>query len=644
MGLQTLLYLEDKLAQFDGDFNKLLDLSQLQTFIENAPGTELELQEDLQWLALHQYMEFPEEEEIVEILEEFDEGGGKVCKGASGKRLPCPSKLYGSEGEERGAKHKTCKSGRRMCGTRCIPNEWNCKYDESLTTLESQKFSVKEASGLTNSMPKELRDKFERKFPEVFEDPKKEGFFWHMMYSSHTTKDGSTLIPKDVVYKFSKDRDADTFLKNFSKAMGNTPRAGKPYFEFKDYSYKYAKAREAKMTLPASLDKAFKADLRNPDMNSKRVFAIGGEEYTQENIEKVQEAQRNLAKEVAASLKIPEQKRIAMYHADQKPSDMPRMRFKEAYKAANNLENPESKETALRVLNNIRTNPVGFYRPSEVTTRMFSANHIQGLKSEVRAALIPEMAEVDLVSCHPSIIADLTKNPVLQEVYRDLHENGNSVWDKFKGDFEAAGYTWDKKTKKAVKIQMLALTYGGTRPGAVRRLNQMAREKPEMAYVAEDKFKDTLFNNRIFRALQDEGDKMRKDMIANEKGCNVFGQCFTTTSQKKARSVQSAMIQSYETALVTAAAYPDETRKETRQSLPWDVVYFAHDGVGVVPKKGLTFKDIQPQMAARLKRKAKQLQLELVGLEIKPGDIAALEDLGFTQDEIKALERGEEIA
>ena len=640
MGLQTLQYLEDKLAQFDGDFGKLRDLCMLDTFINNAPGTEQELFDDLEWLALHQYDDFPEDLDI--IIDDFAEE--KVCKTKSGERLPCPSKLFGSEGEERGAKHKTCKPGRRMCGTRCIPQHHNCKYDESLSTLESKKFSVKEASGLTNSIPKELRDKFVKKFPAVFEDERKEGFLWHLMYSSHTTKDGSTLIPKDVVYRFSKDRDADGFLKEFQEAMGKTPRAGNNYFEYKDYSYKYAKAREAKLTLPASLNKAFKDDLRNPDMNTKRVFAIGGAEYNEENIEKVREQQRNLAKEVAASLKIEEQKIIALYHADQRPEDMPKYRFKQAYKAAHAIENPDSKETALRVLNNIRTNPVGYYRPSEVTTRMFSANHIQGLKSTVRAALIPNMGEMDLISCHTAIIADLRNDPYLKEVMRDKIEKDISIWDKFRDDFEAAGYPWDKNTKAAVKEQFYALCYGGTKPGAARRLTFMARENPKMAYVGEQKFKDTLFANKTFAAIEKIGGEWRKDLIAEGKGCNAFGQCFTVTSQKKARSVQSAIAQSYETALVTAAAYPDPRRNEKRDELPWDVVYFAHDGVGVIPKKGLNFDDILPQMQARLKRKTKEMGLELSGLEIKPGDKAALEEMGLTDDEIRRLERGEDIA
>ena len=639
MGLQTLEYLEDKLKQFDGDFIKLRDLCELDTFINNAPGTEQELFDDLEWLALHQYDEFPEEVEI--IIDDFAEG--KVCKSPSGERLPCPSKLFGTEGEERGAKHRLCKPGRRMCGTRCIAQNLNCKYDESLSTLESQKFSVKEASGLTNSMPKELRDKFAKKFPAVFEDERKEGFFWHLMYSSHTTKDGSTLVPKDVVNRFSQKRDAEGFMKEFQTAMGKTPRAGNNYFTFTDYSYKHARAREAKMTLPAGLEKAFKDDLRNPDMNTKRVFSIGGAEYNEENIEKVRDQQRNLAKEVAASLKIDEQKTIAMYHADQRESEMPKFRFKQAYKAAEAIENDDSRETALRVLNNIRTNPVGFYRPSEITTRMFSANHLQGLKSTVRAALVPEMGEMDLISCHTAIIADLRQDPTLKKVMQDKIEKDVSLWDKFRDDFQAAGYPWDKKTKAAVKEQFYALCFGGTKPGAARRLTFMSRDVPGMEYVGEKKFKDTLFNNETFSTIEKIGTEWRKELIEKGYGVNAFGQKFTVTSQKKARSVQSAICQSYETALVTAAAYPDAKRGEKKSDFPWDVVYFAHDGVGVVPKKGLSFDDILPQMKARLKRKTKEMGLELSGLEIKPGDKAALEDMGLTDEEIRKLERGEDI-
>ena len=621
----TLLFLEDKLHQCDGNIIKLKALAATDFFIDICPGTEVEIQDSISWLEENHIHPFP------------------LIDGSDFSEFELPSKLYGTHGEGRGAKHKECQSGRRLCGTRCIPAHHNCKYDESHKTLEAQKFSVKEASGLSNSIPAETRDKFVKKFPGIFEDPKKEEFFWHLMYSSHTMEDGSVLIPRDVLYRFAKDRNGEKFLGDFQQAMGNTPRAGNPYFTFKDYSYKYAKAREAKMTLPSGLEKAFKEDLRAPNMNEKRVFALGGAEYNDENIAKVREAQRNYALEVANSLSIKEQKIIAMYHANQKPSDMPTYRFKEAYKVAEAIENPDSKATALRVLNNIRSNPVGYYRPSDVTTRMFSANHLQGLKSTVRAALVPEMGEMDLISCHTAIMADLRNNDVLKKVMKDKIEHDISLWDKFKADFEEAGYSWDKKTKAAVKEQFYALCYGGTRPGAARRLTEMAKEQPGMEYVGEKKFKDTLFNNAFFKEVQDLGNEWRKEIIAEGKACNAFGQCFTVNSQKKARSVQSAIAQAYETAMVTAAAYPDTTKGEKKEDLPWTVVYFAHDGVGVIPRQGLTFADIIPQMQARLKKKTKELGLELSGLEIKPGDLAALEDLGYTDEEIAALKGGKAV-
>ena len=629
MSLQQLFYLEHKLHQCGNDIEKLKVLATTDFFIEYCPGTEQELQENLQWLEEHIEDPFPD---FIDDGADFDEG-----------ELRLPSKLYGTHGEERGAKHENCQEGRRLCGSRCIPINYKCKYDESHKTLESQKFSIKEASGLSNSMPQETRDKFVKKFPEVFKDPKKEEFLWHLMYSSHTMEDGSVLIPRDVIHRFAKDRNGEKFLQDFQTAMGKTPRAGNNYFEFKDYSYKYAKAREAKLTLPASIDKSFKDDLRNPDFNTKRVFAIGGAEFNDENIAKVREAQRNYALEVAQSLKIPEQRRIAMYHANQKPQNMPRYNFKDAYKVAESIENEDSRLTALRVLNNIRSNPVGYYRPSEVTTRMFSANHLQGLKSSVRAALVPEMGEMDLISCHTAIMADLRDNAILKQVMKDKIEKDISLWDKFKEDFENAGYSWDKNTKAAVKEQFYALCYGGTRPGAARRLTEMARENPKMAYVGEQKFKDTLFNNYFFKEVQDLGNEWRKEIIAEGKACNVFGQCFTVNSQKKARSVQSAIAQAYETAMVVAAAYPDETKGETAKDLPWDVVYFAHDGVGIIPKGGKKYDDVLPIMKKRLAKRTKELGLELSGLEIKPGDMAALEDLGYTDEEIAALRKGKRI-
>lgn len=619
--LKTLLFMERQLYLCGSNLNRLEQFSRTSLFRDASGASPEEISSTLMWLKEYGNEPFPDDPRY-----NFSE------------KLPLPSSLYGTAGEARGAKHKACKPGRRLCGTRCIPSDHKCKYDESHQTLEAQKFSVKEASGLTNSLPKDLRNKFQKKFPNIFSDPKKEEFLWHLLYSSHSTKEGNIMIPKEVMHRFAKDRNGEAFLQEFADAMGTTPKTQKPYFQFTGSSYKYAKSREARLELPITLEKAFKEDLRNPDFKKERVFSIGGAEYNQENIEKVKEIQRNYALEVAASLKLEDQKSIALYHANQRETEMPKFHFDKAYQIANNLENEDSKQTALRILNNLRSNPVGYYRPSEVTTRMFSANHIQGLKSEVRAALIPEMVEADLVSCHLSIMADLRNNNKLREVMKLKLEQDVSLWDSFKADFTAAGYPWDNRTKKAIKEQFYALCYGGTRPGAAARLTKMSKEDPSMSYVGERDFKDTLFNNEIFKTIQDLGDDWRRDLLEKGEGCNHYGQCFSVNSNKKARSVQSAIAQSYETALVKAAAYP--MKGENPEDLPWKVVYFAHDGVGIVPKEGYTLEQAQASMNQRVQARGKEIGINLAAVELKPGDLAALEDLGYTAEEIEILRKG----
>lgn len=560
--LNLLYFLEDKLQNLNGNLQLLSYLCDTDTIRNLAPGTELEIEDTLEWLYNNQDLPYPDYN--------FDEAESPKLNGAF-----LPSKLYGTDGEGRGAKQQNCKPGNRLCGTRCQAAELKCKYDESYKTLESQKFSVKEASGLSNSMPVDLRDKLSKKFPNVFSDPAKEKFLWHLMYSSHTLKNGSVLIPRDVMYRFAKDRDGDTFLKNFKEAMGTTPTAKNHYFDYKDYSYKYAKAREATLKLPPSIDKAFKEDLRHPNRDIPRVFSVGGMEYNEENKKLVRQAQASYAMEVAQSLKIDDQKNQAIYHARQKIEDMPKFYFKEAYKVAEAIENEDSRISALRILNNLQSNPLGYYRPSEVTTRMFSANGLQGLKSTVRAALVPEMQELDAISCHAHIIANIRNIPNLLDAAKDKIENDTSMWDRFEQDFKDAGYPWDKVTKGNVKTAFYSLCYGGTRQGTAKRLTQYARENPQYAYVAEKGFKDALFGNYIFRELTDAGNNWRKEMIIKGSECNVYGQCFTVDSQKKARSIQAAVTQSYETAYVNRVMYPRYEKGETDKDLSWINVYGA---------------------------------------------------------------------
>jgi hypothetical protein len=560
---------------------------------------------------------------------------------------PEEHKLYGTPGENRGAKHKKCGAGKKLCGTRCIPADRNCRYDESHKTVESQKFSVRETIGLSNSVPRALRDKMVKKFPKIFEEGKHEKFFWHLMYSAHTTSDGTVIIPRDVLYKFAGNRDGETFLKEFSEVMGETPRAKKPYFNYTDYSYKYGRAREAEFNLPQSIKDQFMEDLRSTVQSKDRVFALGGATYNKENIGKVRKIQKELAIEVANSLDNPDQKKVALYHANQTPADMPRYNFRQAYTMAEQLKltrGEDSSKTAYRQLNAIRANPVGYYRPSRVTTRMFSANHIQGLSSSVRAALIPEMAEMDLVSAHFAIIADKTKDPRLDELMKRIHElkaEDKSVWDEFAADFNKAGYPWNPEVKKLVKEQFFALAYGGQNSGVQRRLWMAASDFPDtLGFAADKEFRDTLFANEYFQALYKAGEGWRKKMLEDGYGCNAYGKCFEVKDAKQSRSVMSAVNQSYESKLITAM-YPDDDKDE--ELMPYQIIYNGFDGLGIIPKPGRTLEDVNNYMNRRLEKVKRETNLPNSRLDIKMGKEAALDEDELSAELLEELENSWQV-
>lgn len=555
-------------------------------------------------------------------------------------------KLYGSSGEERGAKHlsTSCTPGKtKLCGTRCISIDRKCKHDTNHSTVESQKFSVRQTMGLSNSLPKELRDKMVKKFPKVFENPTYEKFFWHLMYSSHSTEKGTVLIPREVIYRFSKDRNGEAFIREFGEAMGET-RNGRPYFNYKDYSYKYNRAREADFDIGLSLKKKFKEDLKKPyHSDNNRVFALSGAPYNAENREKLQQIQRIMALQVASSLDNIDQRKIAFYHANQTINDLPRMRFKNAYAMAEQLreeKGDDSIDNAYMILNAIRSNRVGYYRPSKVTTRMFSAKHLQGLSSDVRAALIPEMAEMDLVSCHMAIIGDIMDSKEIKDMMkRKLTDPNYSVWeDDFAPEFEKRGYKWDKKTKALVKVQLYSLCYGGSKGGVTRRINEAGRDDPALAHALDPEFKEALYAVKPFRALSEVGAQWRDKLVKDGKGCNAYGVCFPVNDSKDARSVAAAVAQSYETKLVVAAAYPRYEDGELPKDLDWEVVYNGHDGVGIIPKKPYDLKHCQKIMKRRMQRIKDEFNLESLDLEIKMGsEVAADEDL-LDPDLIRALE------
>lgn len=229
------------------------------------------------------------------------------------------------------------------------------------------------------------------------------------------------------------------------------------------------------------------------------------------------------------------------------------------------------------------------------------------------------------------------------EVAKDKMINDKSVWDRFEDSFVSVGYPWNKHIKGVVKTQYYATAYGGSKTGTAKRLAQFARENPDMAYVGEPEFKQALFNNPVFKSLVEGGDGWRKEMIANGEACNVYGQCFKVDNQKKARSIQSAIAQSYESAYINRIMYPRIEKGEKEETFPFKVLYYGFDGAGIVPKKGVSMDKVNEFVQKRALSVEKELGLKHMGMEVKPGDLAALEDLDYTREEIEKLRMGIEI-
>lgn len=550
------------------------------------------------------------------------------------------NRLFGSSqlGEHRGAKHKTCSPGNRLCGTRCIREGDKCRYDTIYKTVEAQKFAIRDSISAGVLMPKELRNKLVTNYPNIFENPKFERFFWHQMYSSNTTEDQSVVVPQDVLKEFAGAEYADLnkFLEDFQAAAG-----GPEHFEVKAHSYAWKRAREVKLHMKPSLRRLLKDDLKKPNFvkldrrgeNKQLVFALGGFDHSPELQSRIRTIQKSAAIEVANSLPNQDQKRIALYHANQTQEELPKFHWEEAYAAATAINDKDSQLTALRILNNIESNPIGYYRPSKITTRLFVANHLQGLKSSVRAQLIPEMVEVDLVSSFAHVLASVTDNQELQDVLREAETNPKykgKIWGIYQEDLERAGFDWDDNIKKLVKTQHCALGYGGEKGGCTLRINEFAKENPKYNYLYGNKeFRNALYNSRAFKAIDLAGTAYRTKIIKDGFATNAYGRKFPVEDKSMSRSVMSAIMHSYETALVANCGYAIP-----KQEAKFNIVYFGHDGFGVVPKQGASIDDIQKQINGTAKKFRETLSppIKTATFEVKPGKLVAEdEDIDFQE-------------
>jgi hypothetical protein len=542
------------------------------------------------------------------------------------------NKLFGSQisGENRGAKHQRCQPGNRLCGTRCIKIGEKCKYDVIHKTIEAQKFAIRDSISMGVLMPKELRNKLVNEYPNIFSNPKFERFFWHQMYSSNTTETQSVVVPQDVIREFagSSYPDFNKFLTDFQIAAG-----GPEKFEIAEHSYAWKKAREVKLHMRPYLRRIVKDDLKEPNfvkLNRKTgeqkelVFALGGFDHTPALQERIRGIQQAAAIEVANSLTNPDQKMIALYHAHQRADQMPKYHWPEAYAAAASIREEDSQLTALRMLNNIESNPVGYYRPSKITTRLFVANHLQGLKSSVRASLLPDMVEVDLVSSFAHVLGSLTQNESLKDVLHESEHNKKykgKIWGIYQEDIENAGFEWDDNIKKLVKVQHCALGYGGEKGGCTMRINEFARENPRYQHLFNNKkFREALYNSRAFKAIDEAGTQFRKNLIADGYGTNAYGRKLPVPDKSTSRSVMSAIMHSYETALVAGCGY--DYKPEERS---FDTIYFGHDGFGIVPKPGKTVGEVQKQINDKVKfvRQTLTPPISTAIFEVKSGKAAA---------------------
>lgn len=275
--------------------------------------------------------------------------------------------------------------------------------------------------------------------------------------------------------------------------------------------------------------------------------------------------------------------------------------WQDAYELALAIPDQHARKHQLAILNRIKVDPQPFYKPVELTSRIYGDGaSFLGLNTELRNVLTSDWVKIDLKQAQLHIVSNLWG-------VTDVHAYINATPSGFWVDVANTMQVCAVKAKPGIKRATYSLIYGSSRENILTKLEE---------YVARGEA-ERFWNHPVIRTLLSARSTRLKSLNLTGRIYDAFGNLMDLKTWKdsgnaysKAMSVLSCQSQSYELPILHPVV---EYAKSTQNRLhPLHVTAWLHDGIWLHCEDPILLR----QDVAQVKDLAENTSERLLGVRI----------------------------
>jgi predicted XRE-type DNA-binding protein len=341
--------------------------------------------------------------------------------------------------------------------------------------------------------------------------------------------------------------------------------------EWSEPSYSKKLARTALLTLPDHVYELLDEDLRLQE--KPRVYLRSGKRRTK-NLQTSSYADiKQIQEEQNLEVKNDIQEKILNYLHRRSSREFDQPRLEEALEVTKSLGSVAANATR-RKLANIVDYPKPIYHTVEGCYRFYSGS-LQYLPSKVRYALYPEMKDVDLKSCHLSIITSVLG----LERSRQLLQSGESLWGYLIGQVNIDSYEERSiELKSILKKAIYSISFGASK----KRVKTDFREGLQSSLSAKEvnrcwkNFREIDVVDELFKGTTSWRTRIKTDGYY----IDPFGVRYDVTDSQSVRRACFNYCSALELKLIYAV-YKIAISEEAKDKPRFKILLHSHDGVTI---------------------------------------------------------------
>lgn len=345
-------------------------------------------------------------------------------------------------------------------------------------------------------------------------------------------------------------------------------------FEWTSPDYTENKARTTKITIPMYIAEAMYIDAR--DRPTPRYYLYKwNTKSTSRNASKASNLIYQMQQDYVNEAKHPYQTDILNYLSGRDIREFKPMDINRAHQVINTYPIGK-KECYMQSLSSVVDYPKPMYYPVEGCYRIYAPG-LQFLKSDIRKALYPKWIELDLKSCHTSILTTILNLPRTKEVLLDKQDFW--VYLMFSMDCLMTAFIYPS-VKKAIKKTLYALCFGAgvssLKSIFIEEMEINTELKPNHIRKSWKSFKEI----DVIQELSFQTKQWRAQLKQDGEYTDILGNHYIIKTDLDIRKACFNICSAYELALI----YPiyQEAIEEAKKDRPqFKVLLHSHDGVSI---------------------------------------------------------------